>query len=102
MFSAAHRRIRAEIAPKRGGETIALFWRDRPSALRAIRIVLRPGGLLATTYQPRHRGAQYSDAFGFAEQLKDLMDGLAFTDIRTEKLDLPPVPAICVLGGRGE
>src|SRR5215510_6030889 len=41
---------------------VAMFWRDKPVALGAIRNVLRPRGLLATTYQPRHRGANGADA----------------------------------------
>ena len=81
---------------------VALFWRDRSAALRAIRAVLRPGGLFATTYQPRHARAQSRDAFRFAEQLGDSMGGLGFIDIRTEQLDLQPLPAVCVLGRRGE
>ena len=81
---------------------VALFWRDRSAALRAIRTAMRPGGLLATTYQPRHARAQSRDAFRFAEQLGDLMGGLGFIDIRTEQLDLQPLPAVCVLGRRGE
>jgi hypothetical protein len=43
------------------------------------------------------RGVQSRDAFRFAEQLKDLMDGLGFAD-----RDLQPIPKICVLGRRGE
>jgi hypothetical protein len=30
------------------------------------------------------------------------MGGLGFLDIRTEQLDLKPIPAVCVLGRRGE
>jgi SAM-dependent methyltransferase len=81
---------------------VAMFWRDRSAALREIRIGLRPAGLLATTYQPRHARAQSSDAFRFAEQLGELMAGLGFIGIRTEQLDLQPLPAVCVLGRRGE
>ena len=81
---------------------VAMFWRDRPAAFRAIRGVMRHGGLLATTYQPRHSGAQTSDAFKFADRLKDDLHQLGFVDIRTEQLPLNPVPAVCVLGRRGE
>jgi SAM-dependent methyltransferase len=81
---------------------VAMFWRDRLSALRLIRTALRPGGLLATTYQPRHVGAHRGDAFRFAEQLRELMGGLGFSGLRTETLDLKPLPAICVLGRRRE
>ncbi len=80
---------------------VAMFWRDRPSALRAIHRVLRPHGLLATTYQPRHRGAESADAFKFAEQLRADMSALGFTDLRIAQLALHPLPAVCVLGRRG-
>jgi SAM-dependent methyltransferase len=80
---------------------VAMFWRDRRAALRAIHRVIRPQGLLATTYQPRHRGAQGADAFKFADQLRGDMNELGFTALRIEKLPLHPLPAVCVLGRRG-
>jgi SAM-dependent methyltransferase len=81
---------------------VAMFWRDRPAALHAVRAVMRPGALLATTYQPRHSGAQSNDAFKFADRLKEDLHQLGFLDIRTEQLALHPIPAVCVLGRRGE
>lgn len=79
-----------------------MFWRDRSAALGAIRSVMRSGGLLATTYQPRHSGAKSADAFSFADRLSQDMHRLGFCDIRIEQLALHPVPAVCVLGRRGE
>ena len=81
---------------------VAMFWKDQSAALARIRSVMRPGGLLATTYQPRHRGAQRTDAFSFAERLSQDMLKLGFGDIRIEQLPLQPIPAVCVLGRRGE
>lgn len=81
---------------------VAMFWRDRSSALRSIRTMMRPGALLATTYQPRHSGAKSTDAFKFADELQGHLQRLGFIDIRTEQLPLHPVPAVCVLGRRGE
>jgi ubiquinone/menaquinone biosynthesis C-methylase UbiE len=74
------------------------FVEDRRAALHTIRSVLKPGGLMATTYQPRHRGARPEDADAFARQLSTQMHDLGFRNIATEKLDLKPLPAICVLG----
>lgn len=81
---------------------VAMFWKDRRAALAAIGAVIKPGGLLATTHQPRHVGAKSADAFAFAERLSEEMRQLGFTNIRTEHLALHPLPALCVLGRRGE
>ena len=81
---------------------VAMFWRDRPTALRAIRSVMRANGLLATTYQPRHSRAKSADAFAFAQRLSREMSELGFIEIRVKQLALRPLPAVCVLGRRGE
>ena len=81
---------------------VALFWRDRSAALRAIRAVA------ATRRASRHhlpaapRPGPKPRRLQFAEQLSEAMDGLGFIDIRTEQLHLQPLPAVCVLGRRGE
>jgi ubiquinone/menaquinone biosynthesis C-methylase UbiE len=71
---------------------------DRREALQTIRSVLKPGGVVATTYQPRHRGARPEDADAFARKLSNQMHDLGFRDIAIKRLDLKPLPAICVLG----
>ena len=71
---------------------------DRREALQTIRSVLKPGGVVATTYQPRHRGARPEDADAFARKLSNQMHDLGFQDIAIKRLDLKPIPAICVLG----
>jgi SAM-dependent methyltransferase len=81
---------------------VAMFWKDRRAALHAIRMVMRRGGLLATTHQPRHAGAKSADAFTFADRLRDELRETGFTQIRTERLDLRPLPAVCVLARRAE
>ena len=81
---------------------VAMFWKDRRAALAAIRSIMRPGGLIATTYQPRHRGAKSADAFSFADRLSADMGACGFGEIRVETLNLHPMPAVCVLGRRGE
>lgn len=81
---------------------VAMFWKDRRAALTATGAVMRPGGLLATTYQPRHRGAKSADAFAFAERLSEDMRACGFGDLRVETLPLHPMPAVCVLGRRGD
>jgi hypothetical protein len=73
------------------------FLRERSEVLHLLRLVLRPNGLLATTVQPRHRGATAADAHTFGRQLsKELIDA-GFRDVAVEELALKPVPAVCVL-----
>ncbi len=74
------------------------FVGDRPDALHRLHRTLAPGGLLATTYQPRHRGASAADADTFAIRLATEMSAASFANVRVETLPLRPVPAVCVLG----
>jgi ubiquinone/menaquinone biosynthesis C-methylase UbiE len=81
---------------------VAMFWKDRRAALQAIRTVMRREGLFATTHQPRHAGSKSADAFAFADRLSNELHETGFTQIRTERLDLKPLPAVCVLAQRAE
>lgn len=76
------------------------FFPDRSEALALIRAALKPGGILATTVQPRHPGATAGDAQSFAQRLSAEMVEAGFRDVTVEKLELRPVPAVCVLGRR--
>jgi SAM-dependent methyltransferase len=79
---------------------VMMFVEDRVQALRAIRSVLRPDGIVATTFQPRHLGAKVEDAQVFGEKVSAEMREVGFGDISMKVLDLKPLPAICVLGRR--
>jgi ubiquinone/menaquinone biosynthesis C-methylase UbiE len=73
------------------------FLRDRSEVLQLMRSALKPNGLVATTVQPRQRGATAADTHAFGRQLsKELIDA-GFRDVTVEGLDLEPVPAVCVL-----
>jgi ubiquinone/menaquinone biosynthesis C-methylase UbiE len=73
------------------------FLRDRSEVLQLIRSALKPNGLVATTVQPRQRGATAADTHAFGRQLsKELIDA-GFREVTVEELDLKPVPAVCVL-----
>ncbi len=74
---------------------------DQPAFVAAMKRALKPGGLLATTYQPRHAKATRADALKLATKLTEILSREGFTALRTEELDLKPVPAVCVLGRRG-
>ncbi|MBM3484047.1 MAG: class I SAM-dependent methyltransferase [Alphaproteobacteria bacterium] len=77
---------------------VAQFFPDKVAAFRALADVLSPGGLIATTHQPRNAGASNEDARRAAEIFSNAMAEVGFTKIRTEFLALRPAGAICVLG----
>jgi hypothetical protein len=74
---------------------------DRQGFLTNIAAHLRPGGVLATTYQPRHARATRADALKMVERLTEIYSRCGFEELRWEELDLNPVPAVCVLGKKG-
>jgi ubiquinone/menaquinone biosynthesis C-methylase UbiE len=57
---------------------------------------LAPNGILATTYQPRIKPTREA-ALEMAKTLSEVKAQAGLTRIRTEVLELKPVPAICVL-----
>lgn len=63
--------------------------------------LLKPGGLFAATYQPRHAKATRDDALKMAASLSEILRAQGFTDVRTEEIALKPVPAVVVLARRG-
>ena len=71
---------------------------ERAEALQLMQSTLKPNGLLATTFQPRHCGAKAQDAQTFAHKLSKEMEDAGFREVTIEKLDLKPIPAVCVLG----
>lgn len=60
--------------------------------------LLKPGGTLATTYQPRHANATRADALKMAETLTRILTQAGFENIQIEELDLKPAPAVSVIG----
>lgn len=75
------------------------FVPDRAAFIAAMARHLRPGGVLATTYLPRHKGATGADLGAMAESLRKAM-AAEFEAVRVEHLELKPVGAISVLGRR--
>ncbi len=73
---------------------------DQAAFVARAKALLKPGGLFATTYQPRHANATRADALTMAANLTALLTAQGFAGIRTEEIDLKPVPAVCVLGRR--
>jgi ubiquinone/menaquinone biosynthesis C-methylase UbiE len=77
---------------------VVQFWEDAAAAFGKIAGVMAPGGTIATTYQPRHRGATATDAETMAARITGWMEEAGFRNIRIERLPLDPMPVISVLG----
>jgi len=79
---------------------VVQFFEHRSEAFRTLSRLCAPGGLVASTYQPRHSGASRDDALRMARKIEDDMGAAGFVDMRCEKLALLPAPAVCILGKR--
>jgi ubiquinone/menaquinone biosynthesis C-methylase UbiE len=77
---------------------VYLFWADAASVLRGLRGVIRPGGVIALTLQPRNRGATVDDTRTAATRMASSLEAAGFCELRTEILEMAPVAAACVLG----
>jgi SAM-dependent methyltransferase len=77
---------------------VYMFWEEPVSVLSGLRQVMRPGGVIALTLQPRRRGATADDTRTAAERMAASLRAAGFVEIRTEILVMAPVAAACVLG----
>ncbi|MCP5145734.1 MAG: class I SAM-dependent methyltransferase, partial [Gammaproteobacteria bacterium] len=74
------------------------FLPDKLAVFREVFNVMRAGGRVATTYQPRSAHRNRSAALKMADAITCAMQAAGFVAICTHELDLKPVPAICVIG----
>jgi len=77
---------------------VFMFWSEPVAVLRGVREVMRPGGAIALTLQPRRPGATVDDARKAAEHMATSLRDAGFGDVRVEILEMTPVEAACVLG----
>jgi len=77
-----------------------LFSEDAGAVVRGLRARLRPGGVLAVTFQSRARGASDADSLRGGEKLAVLFREAGLRNVRLETLALRPNAAVCVLGSR--
>jgi ubiquinone/menaquinone biosynthesis C-methylase UbiE len=74
------------------------FWPDRLAALARLAAVMKPGGVIALTFQPRSQGATSEDTRRGAAEIQDSLRAAGFGDVRAVVLPMKPVDAVCVLG----
>jgi ubiquinone/menaquinone biosynthesis C-methylase UbiE len=79
---------------------VFMFWRDPEAVLRRLLPVLRPGGRLAITHQPRQPRATSDDTRRDADRIAAALVAAGFATVRAELLPMRPVDAACVLGIR--
>ncbi len=77
---------------------VYMFWSDPAVVLRGLREIMRPGGAIALTLQPRRRGATEDDTRAAARRMATSLRDAGFESVRTEILEMKPVAAACVLG----
>ena len=77
---------------------VYMFWPDPVGALARLASVMKPGGTIALTFQPRRRGATNEDTRRGAERIAESLRAAGFLDVRVEVLPMRPVDAVCLLG----
>lgn len=77
---------------------VALFWPDVAAVARRVAAVMRPGGRLALTFQPRQAKATNEAARRGGERLAESLCTAGFEDVRVHVLPMKPVDAVCVMG----
>lgn len=77
---------------------VFMFWKDPVTVLRSIRGVMKPGGTVALTLQPRNRGATNSDASKAGEGMANALQDASFVSVQVEFFEMAPVNVACVLG----
>lgn len=77
---------------------VAMFFSERARTLKRLRALLREGGRIAITQQPRWRGATDEDAIAAGSAWADALSATGFSNVRVELLRIAPVAATCTLG----
>lgn len=77
-----------------------MFWEKPSLVCSQLASMLRPGGVLAITHQPRKPGAGEQDLARSASEISRVLEDAGLEEIRMERLALEPVDALCVLGRR--
>jgi ubiquinone/menaquinone biosynthesis C-methylase UbiE len=77
---------------------VFMFWDNPIAVLRDLCRVMKPGGTISLTLQPRSRGATNADAREAAERMETAIRAADFENVRIEIFEMAPVHTACVLG----
>jgi SAM-dependent methyltransferase len=73
------------------------FWTDPIDCLKQLRKLLRPGGTIAITLQPRSQGATDATAKMIGKEIAAKLECAGFSKCRLEIKKIAPISAVCVL-----
>jgi SAM-dependent methyltransferase len=74
------------------------FWTDPIDRLKELRDLLKPGGMIAVTIQPRSRSASDATAMLIGQELVANLERAGFFNNRVEIRQAKPVSVACALG----
>ena len=75
-----------------------MFWDEPVERLRQLRGLLKSGGCIAITHQPRGAGATDGTAIQRGEAVAAQLSESGYEEVRIETRQMKPVRAVCVLG----
>jgi len=74
------------------------FWEDPLLRLTELRGVLKPGGMIAVTLQPRSRSATAATTSLIGDELAAKLRAAGFTQVTVDIKETRPLPVACVRG----